>query len=123
MELNERTRWYLRAQNVIFFVLVLGILGVIAWLGERHSVEFDWTANQRNSLTADSAELLRRTEGPVEIVADARSTPTLRERIELLIGRDQRSTQDSELQSVNPALSPEQARAEGVRFDGTLVIR
>lgn len=123
MELNERTRWYLRAQNVIFFVLVLGILGVIAWLGERHSVEFDWTANQRNSLTAESEELLRRIKGPVEIVAYASSNPMLRERIELLIGRYQRTKQDIELQFVNPDLSPEQARAEGVRFDGTLVIR
>lgn len=123
MELNERTRWYLRVQNVVFVVLVIGILGVVAWLGERHGAEFDWTANQRNSLTEESVELLKRIEGPVEIVAYASSDEMLRERIELLVDRYRRIKPDMELEFVNPDLSPEQARTEGVRFDGTLVIR
>lgn len=123
MEVTNRVRWYLRIQNVIFVVLVLALLGGVAWLGERYSVEFDWTANQRNSLTEDSAELLRSLQAPVEITAYASENEALREAIRNLVARYQRVKPDVSLEFVNPDLAPEEARAEGVRFDGTLVIR
>lgn len=123
MEVTNRTRWYLRLQNVIFVVLLLAMLGAIAWLGERYSVEFDWTANQRNSLTDESVELLQALEGPVEITAFASEDDMLRSAIRNLVSRYQRVKKDVSLVFVNPDLAPERARAEGVRFDGTLVIR
>src|SRR5690606_6917994 len=46
----------------------------------------------------------------------------LRSAIATLIGRYQQVRPDITLQFVNPDLAPEQARAAGVRFDGTLVI-
>ncbi|HEX7047636.1 MAG TPA: GldG family protein [Gammaproteobacteria bacterium] len=123
MEMNNRTRWYLRIQNIVFTVLVLALLGSVAWLGERYSVAFDLTANQRNSLTEDSVMLLKSLDAPVEIVAFASETPMLRKVIETLVGRYQRVKSDVRLTFVNPDLAPERARTAGVRFDGTLVIR
>lgn len=122
MQLNERTRWYLRLQNVIFFVLVMVLLGAVAWLGERYSTEFDWTANKRNSLTEESAALLRTLEGPIQITAYASDNEMLRTAIRSLIRRYQRVKPDVLLNFVNPDLAPEQARAEGIRFDGTLIV-
>ncbi|HEX6928229.1 MAG TPA: GldG family protein [Gammaproteobacteria bacterium] len=123
MEMNPRTRWYLRIQNIVFTVLLLALLGSVAWLGERYNLAFDWTANQRNSLTEDSVLLLQSLDAPVEIVAFASETPLLREAIRNLVGRYQRVKGDVRLQFVNPDLAPERARTAGVRFDGTLVIR
>jgi hypothetical protein len=111
MQLNERTRWYLRIQNIVFVVLVLFLLGAAGWLGERYSTEFDWTASQRNSLTEESAALLRTMHSPVEITAYASEDEMLRGAIRSLVRRYQRVKPDVELQFVNPDLSPEQARA------------
>lgn len=123
MQLNERTRWYLRIQNFVFVLLVIALLGAIAWLGERYSMEFDWTANKRNSISEESRQLLQSLDSPVEIVAYASENEALREGIRNLVKRYQRVKPDIELQFVNPDLAPEQARAEGVRFDGTLIVR
>lgn len=123
MQLNERTRWYLRFQNVAFVLLVIALLGATAWLGERYSVEFDWTANQRNSISEESRQLLQTLDSPVDIVAYASESEALRDGIRNLINRYQRFKPDIQLQFVNPDLAPEQARAEGVRFDGTLIVR
>lgn len=123
MEMSHRMRWYLRIQNVLFTVLVLALLGSVAWLGERYSIAFDWTANQRNSLTEDSVALLESLPSPVAITAFASENEMLRAGIRALVGRYQRVKPDVTLEFVNPDLSPEQARAAGVRFDGTLVIR
>lgn len=122
MEMNKRTRWYLRLQNAIFVLLVLALLGTIAWLGEQYNVEFDWTANQRNSLTKESAALLQTLEEPLQIVAYVSEDPVLRGALANLVGRYQREKSDVTLQFINPDLAPEQARAAGVRFDGTLVV-
>src|SRR5690606_28858290 len=113
MEMNDRTRWYLRIQNVFFTLLVLALLGTVAWLGERYDVAFDWTANQRNSLTDDSVLLLESLDAPVEIVAFASDTPMLREAIRNLVARYQRIKDDISFEFVNPDLSPERARSAG----------
>lgn len=123
MELNNRVRWYLRLQNILFVVLVLALLGGVAWLGERYSIAFDWTANQRNSLTEDSAALLESLQSPVAITAFASENEMLRTGIRMLVERYQRVKPDVTLEFVNPDLAPERARAAGVRFDGTLVVR
>lgn len=122
MEMNKRTRWYLRLQNAVFVLLVLALLGIAAWLGEQYNVEFDWTANQRNSLTQESAALLKTLEEPLQIVAYVSEDPVLRGALENLVSRYQREKPDVTLQFINPDLAPEQARAAGVRFDGTLVV-
>lgn len=122
MEMNIRTRWYLRIQNIFFIALVVALLGAIGWLGERYSVAFDWTANQRNSLTADSVALLETLQAPLHVTAYVSDDDVLREAIGLLVKRYQRVKPDVSLQFVNPDLSPEQARSAGVRFDGTLLI-
>jgi len=122
MEMNNRMRWYLRMQNAIFVVLVLALLGTIAWLGEQYNVEFDWTANQRNSLTRDSVALLGTLDEPVQITAYVSEDEMLRTAIAGLISRYRHVKPDVTLQFINPDLAPEQARAAGIRFNGTLVI-
>ena len=123
MQTGNRMQWFLRFQNALFVVLVLVLLGSVAWLGERYSIAFDWTANQRNSLTDESAALLEALPAPVSITAFASDDEMLRTGIRTLVERYQRVKPDIALEFVNPDLSPERARAAGVRFDGTLVIR
>lgn len=123
MQMNHRLRWYLRFQNALYVLLVLALLGTVAWLGEQYNVEIDWTANQRNSLTSDSVALLHALDGPVNITVYVSEDERMRDVLDNLLRRFQRVKPDIEVEYVNPDLAPERARAAGVRFDGTVVVK
>ena len=118
----NRIRRRFRLQRILFLALFLGAIGLLAWLGERHVREFDWTYGGRNSLSAESLRLVERIREPIRIVAWAREDESLRERIRDLVGRYRRANPRISLRFMNPDLAPEEARAEGVEFDGELRI-
>ena len=118
----NRIRRRFRLQRALFLVLFLGAIGLLAWLGDRHVREFDWTYGGRNSLSAESLRLVERIREPIRIVAWAREDEALRERIRDLVGRYRRANPRISLRFMNPDLAPEEARAEGVEFDGELRI-
>jgi len=124
MEVNQKTRWHLRSQSIVFVVLLLAIVGLLAWLSTRYNYQADWTANHRNSLSPASVALLKRMPGPIEITAfaSAKQVGGLRETIRALIKRYQRIKPDIHLSFVDPDTEPQQVRAMGVRFQGELVV-
>jgi ABC-type uncharacterized transport system involved in gliding motility auxiliary subunit len=95
----------------------------LAWLSTRYSLQLDWTAGARNTLSPASLELLARLDGPIEVTSFARDQRTLRGPIEDLLGRYRRAKSDLRLTFVNPDLAPEQVRAQAITVDGELVIR
>jgi len=124
MEVNQKTRWHLRTQNIVFVILLLAIVALLAWLSTRYNYQADWTANHRNSLAPASIALLKRMPGPIEITAFAgtKQVGGLRDSIRALIKRYQRAKPDIHLSFVDPDTEPQQVRAMGVRYQGELVI-
>ena len=57
MILDKATRRKIRLQSTLFLVLFLLVMAIIAWLTQLHSVSFDLTKNERNSLSAESIRL------------------------------------------------------------------
>ncbi|MEJ2508070.1 MAG: Gldg family protein [Gammaproteobacteria bacterium] len=124
MEVNQKTRWQLRTQTVVFVALLVAVIGLLAWLSTRYNYQADWTANHRNSLAPASVALLKRMPGPIEITAFAskKQVGGLRDSIRALIKRYQREKPDIHLSFADPDTEPQQVRAMGVRFQGELVI-
>lgn len=118
--LSRQTR--LRVQNLLFLLLFGTAVGLLAWLSQRYTVQFDWTAGGRNTLAPASRALLARLPGPLTITAFARPEPTLRHRIESLVGRYQRHKPDLTLTFINPDTAPDRVRALGIRRDGELLL-
>ena len=82
MEINKRQRRRLRVQDGIFVLLLVLIVGLLGWLGQRYSLQFDLTASGRNSLSQASRDLLDQMPGEVSIDAYARElefSPTRRQ--------------------------------------------
>jgi len=123
MDVTPRSRRQVRLQNAIFVVLLLAVVGLLAWLSTRYSVTADWTAGNRNTLSEPTQELLARIDEPLQITAFVAEDETLHRRIEERIERYRRHKPEIGLEFVNPELSPSRAEAAGVRRAGQLVIR
>ena len=122
MKITRSFRHQLQLQNLIFIIGLLTVAGLLGWLSTRYSVEADWTTSGRNSLSADSRQLLDEMHGPVHITAFARETPALRDHIRDLVARYQRHKTDVELRFVNPDAEPERVRELGITLDGELLM-
>ncbi len=122
MKITRTSRLLLGAQNITTVVLYLAALGLLAWLSARYTVQWDWTAGNRNTLAEASQRLLETLQGPVQITAFARENKLLRESISDLVGRYARYKSDLALDFVNPDTDPERVRRLGITLDGELVI-
>ncbi len=122
MKVTRRTKHLLRLHDLLFVVLLLGIVGMLGWLSTRYVYEADWTVNARNTLTAASVILLAEMPGEITVTAYARDIPLLRKRIVELVGRYQRHKPDVRLDFVNPDQEPQRVRELDITMDGEMVI-
>ena len=123
MRINRRLRFQLQLQKLFFVVLLLCAAGMLAWLSQQYSSQYDWTTHARNSLSKSSVELLRALEHPVAVNVYAQDDPTLRQAIEEILKRYQRVKPDFEFRLVNPDIDIEQASQDEVSAYGQVVIK
>jgi ABC-type uncharacterized transport system involved in gliding motility auxiliary subunit len=122
MQVTKRSRRLTRLNNVVFVALLLGVIGLLAWVSIRYNYQADWTANARNSLSPASVALLQQAKGPITVTAFARDARQLRDHIRDMIGRYQRYKADISISFVNPDTDPARTQAMGVTKDGEVVI-
>ena len=123
MKVTHQSRRFLQLKNALLIVLLMGIVGVLAWLSTRYDYQSDWTASGRHTLSAASIALLNQTKGPVTVSAFVRAVDGNRKSIAEMIARYQRHKADIQLMFVDPTTAPNQVRDEGVSADGELVLR
>jgi ABC-type uncharacterized transport system involved in gliding motility auxiliary subunit len=122
MLVTKHSKLQIRTQNIVFVVLFMTIIGLLAWLSTRYAFEADWTAENRNTLSGASIELLSVLKQPVKITAYANEDETLRRRISELVRRYQRYKSDIDLSFINPETEPDTTRQLGIKVNGELVI-
>lgn len=122
MFVTLKTRRRNRFENILFLFLFLGVVGLLAWLSTRYSIEADWTANGRNTLSAASTSLLSELTEPVNITSYATEDGTVRQAVNRLIKKYQRHKPNLTLTFVNPDLEPNIVRTLGITLNGELVI-
>ncbi len=114
MKINARKHLEIRLQNLIFTLLFLGVIGLLGWLGTRYSLQFDWTAGGRHTLSEASVKVLQLFHGPVKIIAYARDEKPVRDLISDQVSRFSRHKKDLTLSFVNPDTQPDQVREQGI---------
>lgn len=115
--------WRAWVQEGLFHLLLGLAFVLLAGLSLRHGGHWDWTASQRNSLSAESRALLARLEGPLILTTHAPAQSRLGRRLARLLEPYRRARPDwVTLRFVDPELHPDQARAAGVELTGELVL-
>lgn len=113
----------LRFQNVIFTILLLVVIGLLAWLGKTYHTDFDFTRSQQNSLHPSTQKLLKKLDKPLELIAYIPDDATIHTALKKRINKYIKIKKDTSLEIVNPDLSPDRAKADGIQFSGQLLIK
>ena len=69
MKLTSQSRLQLTIQKMFFLLLFISSIGMLAWISNHYTIEFDLTANQRHSLSGNSIELLNSLDKTVTVHA------------------------------------------------------
>ncbi|MCW8825550.1 MAG: GldG family protein, partial [Gammaproteobacteria bacterium] len=122
--MNRQRQWALSLQSWLSVVLLLVMVGLLAWLGTRYHFEMDWTASGRHTLSESTQQLLKSLDEPVAITAFTRQQGEqgIRQRIAELVERYRQLKPDLMVEYVDPDQEPEQVRREGITLDGELLI-
>jgi len=116
------SRFKLRLASLSFALLLLTIAGLLMWVSRDYHLQFDWTHNQRNTLSEASRHMLATLDKPLLLTAYARDVEGTRQAITELVARYQKYKKDIVLEFVNPDTDPARVRAANVRVDGELVV-
>ena len=120
--IDSRLRWQFRLQSWLFVALFLATMGLLAWLSQLNPMLIDLTANQRNSLSAQSVRLIKSLQYPLEITIFISPVNQNREVLERLFKHYQAHQPLLQFRSLNPDLSPDLLRQHDIRFDGETLI-
>lgn len=112
-----------RFEYLVFTMLVIVAALLIALLSTRWGFERDFSHARRGSLTAQSVDVLRTLDGPVEVISYASRGGELRGAIADFVARYRRVKPDVELRFVDPEADPGAMREQGVRIDGEIALR
>ncbi|MGI9227859.1 MAG: DUF7088 domain-containing protein, partial [Gammaproteobacteria bacterium] len=77
--------------------LLLLVIGVCAWITQQHHWVFDWSRDNRNTLTDTSRLVLEQIDQPVQITVLARNSATERQQFRRAIEKYQKYKSDIEL--------------------------
>ncbi|MES9953814.1 MAG: GldG family protein [Candidatus Thiodiazotropha sp. 6PLUC2] len=108
--------------DLLFYLLMLIILILLAWLSGRYDFHWDLTHQGSNSLSPVSIETIQRTPGPLAVIAYVPETTKLRDQVRRFIGRYQYLKPDIELTFIDPLRHPDQTRRQGISLSGEILL-
>lgn len=123
MIITKKTRLQLQIQKIIFVILILFIAGLLAWISQQHSIQFDWTNNKRNTLSQGSIDLLRTMKSPIIVNVYVQDDATVKSAIEEILSRYQREKADFNYKLINPDLDIEMAQQDNITRYGQIIIK
>ena len=122
MLVTAKTRLQSRLNSIITLCLLIVVMGLLAWLSNKHTIEQDWTSSGRHTLSQASRDLLAKMPDPIEVTSYARENQLLRKAISDFVAKYQRHKDNITLHFINPDAVPDDVRNLGVSVDGEIII-
>ena len=110
--------------QLIFYGLLLALVGLAAWFSTRTTHITDVTYGQRNTLTQPTQELLKSIKEPLNFVAYLSDEKVkLHEGMKKLVTKYQQFKPDTTLEIIDPNLNPERAKSDQVLTEGRVILQ
>ena len=122
MKISPHKHQQIRLKNWGITLALLCLLGALAWLSSRYSVETDITRNNSNSLSQASQKLLGSLPGKIQLTAYIKKDPALRSQIAQLVDRYKRHKADLSLTFIDPDSQPEKVRELNIDATGAVIV-
>lgn len=116
------TKKQLLLQQLISAVLFVGVLAMLGWLSTRYSLEADWTAGNRNTLTEASQKQLAAMPDPIRFSIFIYPRSELRQSLEADLRRYQRFKDNIAVEFVDPSTNPQKVRDYNISRAGEVVV-
>jgi len=113
----------LRIQNIIFTILLVAVIGLLAYVGKTYNKRIDVTQNQSNSLSETMQGLLQKLDKPLAITAYVPDDAVVKSSLKQLIDKYRAHHKDIALEFVNPDLNPTRAQQDGIEYSGQLLLK
>ena len=113
MKLSNQSRLQLTIQKIIFLSLFICSIGMLAWITNHYTYQFDLTANKRHSLSSSSIDLLNVLDKDITVHAYTTDDVT-KKAIKEIISRYQRIKSDFNLRLLNPDIDIAEAQQDGI---------
>ena len=123
MKTSKNIRHQLQIQKIVFIILLLCVVGLLAWVSQKYRVQYDWTAGQRNTISQSSIDLLQRMSDPVLVNVYIQEDPTLMAAIEEILNRYKREKNNFNFKLINPDVDIELAQLDKVTRYGQVAIK
>ena len=123
MKLTPHLHKQLRLKTALMTALVLCLLGTMAWLSHRYSLQADITNNDSNSLSISSRQVLTSMPDQVTIIAYIKKGQSIRTQIAQLADRYSRIKPNLKLTFIDPELKPEQTRELNIGPEGIVLVQ
>lgn len=123
MRTSKNIRLQLQIQKIVFIVLLLSVVGLLAWASQKYSVQYDWTAGQRNTISQGSIDLLRSMSEPVVVNVYVQDDATIKTAVEEILNRYKREKNNFNFKLINPDIDIELAQLDKVTRYGQVVIK
>ncbi len=122
MKVTRNSKRQIRLQNILFVLLFVLVVGLLAWLSQHYQYQADWTANNRNTLSAASVGVLEQMPEQISASVFTVDSGAMRQHVADLLGRYQRYKKSFKFEFINPDTEPERVRRLGIKVDGELLL-
>ncbi|MDO9169376.1 MAG: GldG family protein [Methylobacter sp.] len=122
MKISPHKHQQIRLKNGLIILILLCLLGTLAWISTRYSFETDITGNAGNTLSQASQKLLESMPDEIVITAFIKKDPALRSQVAQLINRYKRHKAELTLTFIDPGAQPEKIRELNIGATGAIIV-
>jgi ABC-type uncharacterized transport system involved in gliding motility auxiliary subunit len=122
MNINNKTQRQLRIQNVLFYLLMIGLVILLAQLSLKTDTQMDWTSNQRHSLSKTTTAFLKQLNKPIIIQAFVSEGSELKYALTTLLNRYKKYQPALSIDYIDPNFSPDIVRKLKIQQQGEMVV-
>lgn len=121
--MNLSKKWQQRLQQLIFYGLLLSVIIIAARLSLATNTAFDWTANQRHSLSKQTITLLESIDKPIQIKAFVSPENDYAKALQQQLDRYQRYSNQLQVEIIDPARAPQQVKQFNIQQQGEMLVK
>ncbi len=122
MKITKRAQHLIRFQQVVFYVLLIAAVVLLSQLSISTNKQFDWTQNQRNTLSETSLNIIKNLKDEINIQVFVSPDYEYRPAIVDLLQRYQHHSNKINVQFIDPSFSPDIVRQNNIQQQGEMVI-